>query len=698
MAFDSSAKFDHLSGLVERVTFHNENNGFCVLRLKVKGERDLITLIGHTPTVAPGEYATATGNWSMDREHGRQFRAVFVKISPPNTLTGIERYLGSGMVKGIGPIYAGRLVTAFGTGVFEIIENAPERLREVEGIGEKRARKITSGWADQKIIREIMVFLHAHGVSTSRAVRIFKTYGQDAIALVSENPYRLANDIRGIGFLSADTIAQKIGIARDSPLRARAGITYALSEASSQGHCGLPYQQLVQLAVKLLDIPASIIEEAITQEIAIESIIPDPVEGELCVFLASLYHAEQSITTQIGRLKAAPFSWPEFDADKAIPWVEQKLAIRLAESQKSAIRLALSSRLLVITGGPGVGKTTLVHSILTIMRAKRINAMLCAPTGRAAKRLTESTGLEAKTIHRLLEINPMNGQFKHNEDFQLDCDLLVIDECSMIDIPLANQLLKAVPNRSAVIFVGDVDQLPSVGPGQFLSDLIDSGTVPVIRLVEVFRQAASSQIICGAHQINQGKFPSFPAKGEPSDFYFIPEDDPESIAATVVDLVKIRLPKKFRVDPIRDIQVLCPMNRSVTGARNLNQMLQNVLNPPGEHSIEKYGFTFSVGDKVMQIENNYDRDVYNGDIGYVVGMDREEEELRISYDSREVVYPFGELDELVLCYATTIHKSQGSEYPVVDQTARSNSVMWFGKFSLRRPGWPPRCRVPAWSG
>ena len=407
---------DHLAGLVERVTFHNEQNGYCVLRLKVKGERELITLVGHTPAVSPGEYASASGHWVTDREHGRQFRAVFVKISPPTTLTGIERYLGSGMVKGIGPVYAGKLVKAFGISVFDVIESSPERLREIPGIGDVRARKITSGWADQKVIRNIMVFLHAHGVSTSRAVRIFKTYGPDAIDIVRENPYRLARDIRGIGFLSADTIAQKIGVALDSPLRAQAGISYALTEASAQGHCGLPYAELVPLAVKLLDIPESVIETAIAQEIEDQVLLPDTVDGQPCVFLAPLYYAEQSITAQIRRLKTDLTTLPAFDADRAIPWVEQKLSIQLADSQKAAIRLALSSKLLVITGGPGVGKTTLVNSILTILAAKGVKPLLCAPTGRAAKRLSESTGLEARTIHRLLEVNPANGQFKRNED------------------------------------------------------------------------------------------------------------------------------------------------------------------------------------------------------------------------------------------------------------------------------------------
>lgn len=662
----SGQPLERLSGLIERVTFHSELNGYCVLRLKVKGEQDLVTVIGHAPSVTPGEYASASGIWVMDREYGRQFKATFLKIYAPTTAKGIEKYLGSGMVKGIGPFCAKTLVAAFGTDVFDVIEKTPERLKGLKGIGPKRIEKITKGWADQKVIREIMVFLHGHGVSTSKSVRIFKTYGQDAVEIVKENPYRLAKDIRGIGFKSADTIAQNIGIAPTSPIRARAGVAFALGEASGdQGHCCLPRQMLIKQAVDLLGIPADIINEAIEHEIKIGELTRADVPEADSIFLTSLFVAEKNIARNLRRLMLSQHPWPAIDPEKAVPWAEKKLGITLAAGQKAAVAAALKSKVMVITGGPGVGKTTIVRAILTILRAKGVKIQLCAPTGRAAKRLSESSGFEAKTIHRLLEIDPSTMEFKRNEANPPECDLLVADECSMIDVPLANNLIKAIAPGTALIFVGDVDQLPSVGPGAVLSDIIESGAVPVIRLTEVFRQAASSWIIRAAHQINDGRMPTFPTKADNGDCYFVTVDDPEKLPDVVTSLVRDRLPRTYRVDPIRDIQVLCPMNRGGTGARALNETLQLALNPPPEDAVDKFGCKYGVGDKVMQIENNYDRDVYNGDIGFVSAIDREEEELSVDFDGRIVVYPFGELDELVLCYATTIHKSQGSEYPIV---------------------------------
>jgi len=660
-----AAAREPLSGLVERVTFHSAETGFCVLRVKVRGQRDLITVVGHAASISAGEFVQAMGAWVNDRTHGLQFKADFLRATPPTTTEGIEKYLGSGLIKGIGPVYAKNLVKAFGEAVFDVIEREPGRLREVTGIGAKRAARITAGWADQKIIRAIMVFLHSHGVGTSRAVRIFKTYGPDAIQLITENPYRLARDIRGIGFKTADAIAARLGIEKTAMIRARAGIAYALAEATDEGHCGVPTAELVPLAEKLLEIEAPIIEEALRLELAEGTVVADTLGGAPCVFLAGLYRAEQAIADRLRRLAAGTAPWPAIDADKAIPWFEEKAGITLADSQRAALRTAVASKLLVITGGPGVGKTTLVNGILKILRAKGVSILLAAPTGRAAKRLSESTGMEARTIHRLLETDPKNGGFKREEGNPLDCDLLVVDETSMVDVPLMNALVRAVPARAALLLVGDVDQLPSVGPGQVLADVIGSGAVPVVRLTEVFRQAATSRIIVNAHRINAGQMPEWPKPGEESDFYVVEAATPEAGVAKLIEMVRERIPRRFGADPVRDIQVLCPMNRGGLGARSLNVELQKVLNPPGEVRVERFGWTFGVGDKVMQVENDYDKEVYNGDLGIVAAIDPEEGTLTADFDGRPVTYEYGELDEIVLAYATTIHKSQGSEYPVV---------------------------------
>ncbi|OYD81912.1 ATP-dependent RecD-like DNA helicase [Azospirillum brasilense] len=654
-----------LSGLVERVTFHSPETGFCVLRLKVRGQRDLVTLVGHAATISAGEFVQASGAWVNDRNHGLQFKADFLRATPPTTVEGIEKYLGSGLIRGIGPVYAKKMVKAFGEAVFDVIEQEPDRLRQVTGIGPKRAQRIIAGWADQKVIREIMIFLHSHGVGTSRAVRIFKTYGPEAIQLITENPYRLARDIRGIGFKTADAVAARLGIEKTAMIRARAGIGYALAEATDQGHCGVPVAELIPLAVKLLEIDASILETAADLERQDGAVVADSLGGEPCLFLAALHRAERAIAERLRRLAGGPVPWPEIDAEKAIPWVEAKAGITLAEGQREALRHAATSKLLVITGGPGVGKTTLVNSILTMLKAKGVSIALAAPTGRAAKRLSESTGLEARTIHRLLETDPQAGGFKRDETNPLDCDLLVVDETSMVDVPLMNALLRAVPGRAALLLVGDVDQLPSVGPGQVLGDVIASGAVPVVRLTEIFRQAATSRIIVNAHRINAGQMPETPKAGEDSDFYFVEAATPEAGVAKLIEMVRDRIPRRFGADPVRDVQILCPMNRGGLGARSLNIELQRVLNPPGESRVERFGWTFGPGDKVMQVENNYDKEVYNGDLGIVSAVDPEEGTLTATFDGRSVTYDFGELDEIVLAYATTIHKSQGSEYPVV---------------------------------
>ena len=655
---------EFLTGLVERVTYHNADNGYCVLRVKARGQRDLVTVVGHAAAIGAGEFMQASGAWVNDRTHGLQFKAGFLKASPPTTLEGIERYLGSGMIRGIGPVYAKRLVAAFGEAVFDLIEQQPARLREIAGIGPARAGRIVAGWAAQKVIREIMLFLHAHGVGTSRAVRIYKTYGQDAVQLVTENPYRLARDIRGIGFLTADRVAEKLGIERTALIRVRAGISYALGEAMDEGHCGLPTDELEALACKLLEVDAGLVGTALALELAGGDVVADTLGRRACVFLAGLYRGEQAIAERLRTLCRGELPWPAIDAERAIAWVGGKTGLRLAESQVEAVRLALRSKVLVITGGPGVGKTTLVNSILRILTAKGTEVALCAPTGRAAKRLAESTGLEAKTVHRLLEIDPKTGGFKRNEERPLGCDLLVLDEASMMDVPLTRALLRALPDRAALLMVGDVDQLPSVGPGQVLGDVIASGAVPVVRLTEVFRQAAGSQVVENAHRINRGVMPVLQADG-PSDFHFVEADDPEEGVRKLLAVVGRRIPAAFGLDPLRDVQVLCPMNRGGLGARSLNIELQQALNPPGEVRVERFGWTFGPGDKVMQVANDYDREVYNGDLGIVAGIDPEEGELTATFDGRAVTYGFGELDELVLAYATTIHKSQGSEYPAV---------------------------------
>jgi len=656
-----------ISGLIERVIFHHEETGFCILKVNVKGHKDPVTIVGSLPTVNAGEWIKAQGMWVQDRQYGQQFKAMTLSVTAPTTKEGIEKYLASGLIKGIGPVYAKKLVQAFGLQVFDIIETDSQQLQTIAGIGPTRQERIIKSWADQKIIRAIMLFLHSHGISTARAVRIYKTYGSHAIKVIQDNPYRLVQDIRGIGFITADKIAKHLGVAKDSLIRARAGITYALTKAMDQGHCGLPLEKLITSCQELLEIDSSIVQEAINRELQTSTVIADTLDNQPCIFLKGLYAAEKGIVQKIGDLLSLPtLPWSEFNINAAIAWVETQNHISLSLSQKKALMKTLTHKMTIITGGPGVGKTTLLRSLLQILQTKDVRLLLGAPTGRAAQRMSQATGFDAKTIHRLLTLKPETGQFIYNENSPLPCDVLVIDEVSMVDVSLLYALLKAVPSQAAVILVGDQDQLPSVGPGQVLSDLIACHKIPVIHLTETFRQASLSTIVSVARQINLGLIPKLKGYDATSDFFFIEVNDPDEGLKQIIELVKTRLPKKFGYSPVQDIQVLCPMVRGLLGSRTLNMELQQSLNPPSPTtSIQKFGIWFSLGDKVMQIENNYNKEIYNGDVGFIQRIDHEERELMIEFDGKEVTYDFDELDEIVLAYAMTIHKSQGSEYPVV---------------------------------
>lgn len=655
----------HIAGSVERVTYHNAENGYCVARIKVKGQKDLVTLVGHINSITPGEFVEATGVWSNHRDFGVQFKAEFVKTVHPSTLEGIEKYLGSGMVKGIGPHFAKKLVAAFGLQVFDVIENAPESLRKVEGIGPVRIKKITSAWQDQKIVREIMVFLQGHGVSTAKAVRIYKTYGQDAVAKVQANPYQLARDIIGIGFKSADVIAMNLGISKTSVIRARAGVNHVLMERVSEGHCAYPENELVKESVTLLEIEADVLKEAIALEIEGRHLIREMIEERECLYPAGIHHCEKEVAVLLRQLLRGPAPWGSIDAEKAVEWAGKQLQIALEPLQKEAVATALKSKVMVVTGGPGTGKTTLTRAIVSILKAKKVSMALCSPTGRAAKRLSECTGLEAKTIHRLLGFDQKKGGFSHDKDNPLPVDLLLVDEASMVDVSLMYSLLKALPLTAALVIVGDVDQIPSVGPGCVLSAIIESAVIPTVRLTQIFRQAAQSQIISSAHRINRGMLPDLERKADDSDFHFIASDTPEKTIPTIIELVKHRIPRKFKLDPVKDIQVLCPMNRGGLGARSLNVELQKALNPEPKVKIERFGSTYAPGDKVMVTTNDYDKEVFNGDIGFIKEIDLIEQEALIDFEGRDIVFDFSDFDILSLAYATTIHKSQGSEYPAI---------------------------------
>jgi exodeoxyribonuclease V alpha subunit len=676
-----------LEGVLERVTFANPETGYTIARIgPVKGGggggggSDLITAVGPLLGAQVGESLRMRGRWTSHPKYGRQFEVHAYTTVLPATTQGIRRYLGSGLIKGIGPVMAERMVAHFGVDIMHVIESEPARLVEVDGLGPKRTAMITAAWAEQKAIKEVMVFLQGVGVSTSLAVRIYKKYGDDAIAVVRDEPYRLAAEVWGIGFKTADTIAAAVGIARDSPERITAGLAYTLSEAADDGHCYLPAPNLMADAAKILEVPAELITPCLDELAAAEGVIresvppasgPETAPQVPAVYLPPFHAAERALASALLRLLAARAdrlaAFRAVDWDKALPWLRSRTGAPLAPEQEEAVRLALTSRVAVLTGGPGCGKSFTVRSVVALARAKGAKVVLAAPTGRAAKRLAELTGHEAATIHRLLQLRP-GGEPSFDATTPLDADLVVVDETSMVDLILANKLVKAVPPGAHLLLVGDVDQLPSVGAGEVLRDLLTAGTLPVVRLTKIFRQAQQSGIVVNAHRINAGQAPGLTGF---ADFFWFSCDEPEEVAALVTDIVARRIPARFGLDPRRDVQVLCPMHRGPAGAGSLNLALQEALTPFREGRPERRygGRVFRVGDKVTQLRNNYEKGaagIFNGTVGVVTGISLEDHLLTVLTDEDEQVeYGFDELDELAHAYAVTIHRSQGSEYPAV---------------------------------
>lgn len=683
--------------VVERITYQNPENGYTILKCRVKDYGELVPIIGNLLDVNVGSVLLVDGNWKVDAKYGRQFVAESWEEKLPATVYGMEKYLGSGLIKGVGPKFARRIVQKYGLDTFNVIEDNVGLLIEVEGIGKKRVQLIAESWERQKEIKNVMLFLQDHGVSTSYAAKIYKQYGNDSIPTVKENPYKLADDIWGIGFKTADQIAGKLGFEKNSFVRLRSGIMYTLSELSNEGHVYARKQQLIKAASELLEADEEYIIMTMDEMLKSEDLIQeknivkkDEEAKEIeAIYLPPFYYAEIGIAGKLKKLAASPATdrlWTGLMKARAesgnqalsvdVEAIEKKVGMTYDDVQRDAIRQAAASKVMVLTGGPGTGKTTTTHGIISVYRAYGLKILLAAPTGRAAKRMTEATGVEAKTIHRLLECKPPEG-YQKNEENPLEGDVLIVDECSMIDVVLMNSLLKAVPQNMRLIMVGDIDQLPSVGAGNVLRDMIDSGSFPVIRLTRIFRQAQTSRIIMNAHRINAGKMPDI-SNGRDTDFFFMENEDAEAVVPQIVELVKTKLPRFYHVDS-RQIQVLTPMQRGVVGATNLNLALQEAINP-AEHEIfmrgrgavmvpketlRRSGFAFRAEDKVMQIKNNYDKEVFNGDIGIVESVDAEDRTLRVNFDNRIVEYDVTELDELVHAYATTIHKSQGSEYPIV---------------------------------
>ena len=649
-----------LSGTVESIIYRSEDTGYTVCRVDVEGHSGPATLVGNCAAMWMGEEVRATGKWIRHKQHGYQFQADSIKCIAPTSVKGIERYLSSGMIRGIGKELARRLVKKFGTGTLDIIEHHSKRLQEVDGIGPTRRQRIKESWSEQKGVHDIMIFLQGHGIGTAQSARIFRRYGDQAVALIRENPYRLCADVWGIGFKTADGVAMSLGIPPDSEVRARAGLLHVMTTFADEGHCYCPSAELLLQAEALLGISVEILGEAMQVEIQRRNLVKEDDR----IYLRPLYEAETAVADSVNRIVSTGITFRHIDAGKAIPWAENRMKLSFAPQQSEALRMALTEKFSIMTGGPGVGKTTIIHALVDVFHVRKLHVMMAAPTGRAAKRMEQATNHEAKTIHRLLKFQPKDGSFEHDASNPLKADVLIVDEASMIDIRLMSQFLAAVPNEACVILVGDTDQLPSVGPGNVLRDLIHSKAVPCTVLETIFRQEKGGWIVRNAHHVNHGEQLELPEKGDDSDFYFIQTENPDDVISKMIYLVTERIPKRFGFNPMSDIQVLTPMRRNQLGADNLNAVLQEALNPTGEE-VERFGRKYRVRDRVMQIRNNYDKEVYNGDVGRIARISSEDQQMIVEYDGRRVNYELSELDELVHAYACSVHKSQGSEYPAV---------------------------------
>lgn len=662
-----------LEGQLEKITYTNDETGYTVARLNIPGYRDSVTVVGNIISPTQGEILEVTGEWLNHPKFGRQFKIESHCLKIPSSVDGIKKYLGSGLIKGIGPVMAARIVKKFKEKTLEVIEHQFDELDKIEGIGPKRIEMIKQAWQDQKEIRDVMIFLQSHGVGSGYAVKIFKRYGHSSLLVLTRNPYRLATDIHGIGFTTADKIADKLGFDKNAPVRAEAGLLYILGQLADEGHVYFPYEALLDKCIETLDVERDIVVDAFAPVAMEKKIIledlnqsSDGVEADnKAVYLTRFHVSETGIANNMIRLKSAKNNIRKIDQDKAVEWAQKKIKLDLAQKQIDAVKKAISEKVMVITGGPGTGKTTIINAVIRIYQELNTRILLAAPTGRASKRMSEATGYPARTIHRMLEFSMQKGGFQRNQDNPLKADVLILDEVSMIDTVLMHHLLKAVPDNASLIMVGDVNQLPSVGAGSVLKDIIRSGTIPVVELNEIFRQARESRIIVNAHKINDGIIPDL-AQDRTSleDFYFIEQEDPEQVLKIITELVSSRIPKRFCLDPIDEIQVLSPMHKGVVGTGNINSSLQEILNPSNA-KLTRGDRTFHLNDKVMQVRNNYDKEVFNGDIGRITSIDNNNQEVTVTFDGFPVPYDYAELDEIILAYSISVHKSQGSEYPAV---------------------------------